>query len=211
MGYRQDVERLSLMRRTLINARDNVEARPGLESVGYTLEEVTAGQALHDAVQPLIEAQGMATKTYDDACAALATAEETANRNYALDRAVAQREFQNTPKMLEYLGVSGKLDETVQGRFEHARKLYTMPIAEDEAKKLAKGLLTAEVREERMQQVIETHAKRAKVLEALSAREKATDTRDAAIDQALAWLSSFRKIARKLFRDKPHLLELFEL
>ena len=211
MSYAESGDRLNLLGRSLINARDNDEAREILSDVGYMPEVIEEGQALHDSAQALIRSQRTADKLHDDACTALRNLEEKLDHLYGLDRAVAQRVFKGNTTMLTHLGLKGERDDTVPGRFEHSRKLYDLDLNEADEAKMTRGGLSAQRRSERLQMAQQAQNLRAQVSAALSKQKGATEARDTAIEVALAWLTDFRRIARKAFKDKPHLLDLFEM
>ncbi|KAB8140023.1 hypothetical protein F8S13_25430 [Chloroflexia bacterium SDU3-3] len=189
----------------------NSQANPTISALlaqnGYDAAAMSIGQALYDKAYELTRIQQREVSEQRSASTAIETAWEQAKSSYMpiLELARVALKHSNTVASLD---LYGRRKGALLAWIEQAKRFYENVVQQpDDMAKLAKLNITPERIAAALADVNALAAAHNAHLQEQSDNQKATELRDAAIDELDDWVEDFVQVAKVALRDDRQLLE----
>ncbi len=192
----------------IANARETPDILAALGVYGYDDEVLQQGQDLLDTARALTDAQ---RKEYGDQFAATAARKEAleqADATYTAHRKLAAIVFKDNADLRTALALDERKKQSFSGWFDQATRFYNNLLANPDAvAAMARFRMTQEKLAEGQALV-----QQAQTLDRVRDREmgeaqRATQARDAAIDELSEWMAEFKIVAKIALAGDPQMLE----
>lgn len=201
-------DQLNAARVALDNAETDADLQAGLAAYGYDAAALADGRARLDAAQA---AQDDVSREYGEqyeATDALAQTREAAEAVYGPHLALARVAFRADRDARTALALGGRRRATTAGWIEQAEQFYANAIGDADVEAgLGRFNVTPADLEAGRDAVAAVAAANAEQEREKGEAQKATETRDEALDALQDWMVDFRDVARVAFRDDPQQLE----
>ncbi len=192
----------------IANARETPDILAALEVYGYDDEVLQQGQNLLDTARTLTDAQ---RKEHGDQYAATAARKDAlakADEIYTAHRQLAAIVFKGDADLRAALALDERKKKSFSGWFDQATRFYNNLLANaDAVTDMGRFRMTQEKLAEG-----QTLVKLVGTLDRVQDREmgeaqRATQARDAAIDELNEWMSEFKTVAKIALAGDPQMLE----
>lgn len=187
-------------------AAEDADLQSLLAPRGYDTAAITAATtSLQEPAQAAFNARQVAIGSLSSASAALATAEAQERKDFADYREIARAAFPS-PADKQTLGLNGAAPRDLEKFLALAQASYAAGRkAPYTAKLTLRGYSPTAIDGELAGLKGVANLAKARAI-AAGAAQKATETRDTAAKALAAWVSEFRKVAKRTLRERPDLL-----
>ena len=187
-------------------ARDDADIQTFIGGIGYSPADIaTAITDLQEPAQAAYNARQTAMGVAKRATENLGNMEKEERKDFSDYREIARAVYPASADQVA-LGLKGATPQDLQKFLTAAKSSYSAGKTAAFSAKLTKRGYSPAAIDAQLTGIKSVSDLSKNQLLALGAAQKATKTRDAAFDLLKAWVSEFRKIAKRVLRTRPDLL-----
>lgn len=201
---------LEIYSTTLHNARKNDDIRIYMESVGYDLKKIAAGEALLEKTYKDWRTSSSKKFNYRDAYQSFTRLRKSVSESYSLHRKIARVAFKSNKMATDSLALNTPVPKAHGKWMEQVKNFYENAAGSSKIlAKLAEYKLDEEKITSVQAEIRKIEDKRADYIQKKAISYAATKKKDASFDELYEWMKDFYAMAKIAHRHDKKLMASF--